>query len=204
MAARSCADPHLLDGHALFEATARDAHERDAVPVLGIHVRLDLEHEARERVVGGVDGHDVAEGASTRVDAAHRAGSRGGAQADEAIEKGLDAEVRHGRTKEHRRHLAGEEVVDVEGVAGVVEQGQFRLELGHVALADLLDEVGIVDGDGLHGRFFGTALDAFELEERTVFAGVDAGEAFAHAERPRQWRTGDAEHLFDLVKEVQG
>jgi hypothetical protein len=38
-----------------LEATRADAHERDPVTVPQVHVRLHLEHEARERMVGRVD-----------------------------------------------------------------------------------------------------------------------------------------------------
>ncbi|MPN17758.1 hypothetical protein SDC9_165113 [bioreactor metagenome] len=37
---------HLLDLHAPVEAAGTDAQEGDAVAVLGVHVGLDLEHEA--------------------------------------------------------------------------------------------------------------------------------------------------------------
>ena len=89
------ADADLLDGHALFKATAGDPHKGDSITVLGIHVRLDLEHEAGEGVVDRVDRDDVAQLARARVDVAHVSGAWCGAQVREAIEKWFDTEVRH-------------------------------------------------------------------------------------------------------------
>ena len=39
--------PAVEDHHVLLEPAGADADERDAIPMAGIHVRLDLEHEAR-------------------------------------------------------------------------------------------------------------------------------------------------------------
>jgi hypothetical protein len=42
--------------HAAREVARGQAHERDAIAVLGIHVRLDLEDEARHLGLAGLDG----------------------------------------------------------------------------------------------------------------------------------------------------
>src|SRR5690606_11614114 len=47
------ADAHMAHLHALLVLAGAHAHEGDAVAVLGVHVRLDLEHEAAEGRLGG-------------------------------------------------------------------------------------------------------------------------------------------------------
>jgi hypothetical protein len=42
----------VVDGHVLFEDARGDAHEGQAIAMAFVHVRLDLEHEAGEVLVG--------------------------------------------------------------------------------------------------------------------------------------------------------
>ena len=79
---------HLKSG---LEAAGADAHERDAVPVLGIHVRLNLEHEAGERRVRRI--HEP------RCGLARRGRRR---ELHEFAQERLDAEVRQRAGKKHR------------------------------------------------------------------------------------------------------
>src|SRR6185436_11838041 len=69
---------NVLDGHAAHEAPRADAGEGDAVPMLLVHVRLDLEDEGGE--VGRARSHQGAR---------RRARQRRGSEVDEAIEKRL-------------------------------------------------------------------------------------------------------------------
>ena len=85
--------------HAALEAARADAHERDAVAVLRIHVRLDLEHEAGERRLGRLDD----------ARASPSRGCGGGASSTQRLQDLLHAEVVDRRAEEHRRLLAGEE-----------------------------------------------------------------------------------------------
>ena len=80
------------DGHAAFEPTRRDAKEGHAVAVLPVHVGRDLVDEAGEEL-------------GVRRDLAVERGEWLwlGAQIDEALEDGLDAEVGERTGEEHRR-----------------------------------------------------------------------------------------------------
>src|SRR5690606_24620428 len=81
-------EPYVLSAarvahdHTRLEPARTDADERDAVPVLRVHVRLDLEHEAGERCVVRPD--DAVPGL---------AGWRRGREFEEVLEERLDAEV---------------------------------------------------------------------------------------------------------------
>jgi hypothetical protein len=50
------AGAHLLHLHAAGELAGAQPHEGDAVAVVGVHVGLDLEDEAGDLGIGGIDG----------------------------------------------------------------------------------------------------------------------------------------------------
>ena len=106
------------------EPPGADAHEGDAVAVVGIHVRLDLEDEAREAVAVGID---------RPVRALAGTGRR--REVDEAIEERLDAEVGHRAAEEDGGERAGQELVVVERGARRVEEGDLVQQLLVTALA---------------------------------------------------------------------
>ena len=87
-----------LELHAALEASRAHAHERDAVAVRGIHVRLDLEDDAGELLLG-----------RARPRAAARASGPAAARARSARRALPHAEVVDGRAEEDRRLPAGEE-----------------------------------------------------------------------------------------------
>src|SRR3974390_145757 len=45
----------MMHGHVALEPAGTNAHERNAVAMLGVHVRLNLENESGERGVFGSD-----------------------------------------------------------------------------------------------------------------------------------------------------
>jgi hypothetical protein len=85
------AGAHVEGLHAGAEAAGADAHERDAVAVLRVHVGLDLEHEAGQLVLFR---GDLAAGGGARL--------RRGGMLDEEVQQRLHAEVVHARAEEHR------------------------------------------------------------------------------------------------------
>jgi hypothetical protein len=101
----------LLELHAALEAAGADAQEGDAVAVLGVHVGLDLEHEAGELRL-------VRLHLARRRPAAIGAGDR----VDHRVEQALHAEVVDRRAEEHRRLLARQVGLAVEGMRGAAHQ----------------------------------------------------------------------------------
>src|SRR6185436_12301724 len=85
-------------------------------------------------------------------------------------------------------------------VAGVVEQRDLVAQALHAALAERLGE--LVDGADLHRRLL-AALLALKREEALRLALVNALELAAHADGPRERRRRDAEHLLNLVEELE-
>ena len=103
--------PDMTHLHSPAKSPGANPEERDAIPVLRVHVGLDLEHEAREpRIVG-------------QQHAGRRhAWSRRRGQFDESIQKRLDAKVVHRAAEEHRRDLAAQKDRGVERVARALQQ----------------------------------------------------------------------------------
>ena len=88
------------------------ANERDAVAMLRVHVRLDLEHEAGEAARRSARSMPVGRFARRRLRR----------ELEKLLEKRLDAEVRERAAEEHRRQLAREHGLFVERMARFVEQ----------------------------------------------------------------------------------
>ncbi len=93
-------DLHL---HAAHEAARTDPHESDAVPMGGIHVRLDLEYDAGEFLFGGL--HHALHGGL---------GARRRRKLDQRVEHLPHTEIVDGGAEENRRLPAGEEGLTVE------------------------------------------------------------------------------------------
>src|SRR5690606_38316358 len=128
-------EPHVLSAarvahdHTRLEPARTDADERDAVPVLRVHVRLDLEHEAGERCVVRPD--DAVPGL---------AWWRRGREFEEVLEERLDAEVGERAAEERRRDLAAQERVRIERTADRVQERDLLAQPGERRRADpLLD-----------------------------------------------------------------
>jgi hypothetical protein len=179
-----------LDPHAALEVPARDAHEGDAVAVRRVHVRLDLEDDAGELRLVGLD---------DPLDRGPRRGRR--RQVDERVEHLADAEVVDRRAEEHRRLLAGEEGLPVERRRRVAQE--LHVDGGLLVFgAEALGELGVVEAlDRLVVACCG-AIRASGEDPHPFLAQVHhAVEALAHADRPREGHDAHAELALDLVHE---
>ena len=96
----------LLQLHAAAEGARAQPHEGDAVAVVGVHVRLDLEDEARDFAAAGLD--------RLRLGRLRPRRRRPGA---ERVEQLGDADALERRAEEHRRQVAAAKGVEVEGRA---------------------------------------------------------------------------------------
>ena len=104
---------HVEGIHAALELTRANAHKGDAVTVVLIHIGLDLKHKAAKVVAAGIDrltGERIGIGARRR------------GQTQELLEEGLHTKVGERRAKERRAQLAAGHGIQVELVAGAIEQ----------------------------------------------------------------------------------
>ena len=188
---------HFLAGarlqglHAGVEAAGADAQKGDAVAVLRIHVRLDLEHEAREGFL------------------IRRHFSRGGGAwlgrrrvFDEKVEQQLHAEVVHRRTEEHRCLFAGQVGRLVERMRRTLHEFEFVTQIGQHARADACLELRGVD------RSEDRAVLTGEVAPRLVQVDLAADQVHhaleprAHADRPGHRCALNAEDALDLIQQV--
>ena len=97
------AGAHLLQPHAAHQPARADAGEGDAVAVVGVHVRLDLEHQRGQAGLGRLDHARVG-----------RLRARRRAVFGQAVQQVADADALDGAAEIHRRQVAGVECVAIE------------------------------------------------------------------------------------------
>ncbi len=189
------ADAHVLAGthvahfHAFFVFAGADTHEGDTVAVLGVHVRLDLEHEAGEFLFHRLHGTLVG-----------NPGQRLGGPIDHGIQHVVDTEVAQGGTEEHRRQLAVEEFLLVELVAGALHQ--FQLVDKPVVLVTQVG-AGFVGVELLDDFHIGTFVAVAGGVHNDVVVGqvVHALEVAVATNRPGDRRGLDLQDGFDFVQQ---
>ena len=112
--AHRLAGAHQLGLHAALQLARADAHEGDAVAVVGVHVGLDLEDEGGHLLLGRLD----------------RAGvgllvARRRPEGAERLDQVAHAEIAQRRAEKDRRQMAFAERLQVERPAGLARQLQF-------------------------------------------------------------------------------
>lgn len=111
-------EPHVTHSHALAITAGADTQKRDSITVLWIHVRLDLEDEAREGVLVRRDFAIV-----------RRAGTRCRRVFDEVLEHLVDAEIAERGAEEDGRSCAIEKRFVIEAVARSTNEFHFVSEV---------------------------------------------------------------------------
>jgi hypothetical protein len=102
---------HVLHLHPRLELPGAHAHEGHAIAMLRVHVRLDLEHEPGERLVGGCHRPDGG--------LARRGRRR---ELQELAEERLHAEVRERAPEEHGSEPLGQHFFVAERMPRLVEE----------------------------------------------------------------------------------
>ena len=120
-------EPRVHDRHVFGEPPRADAQERDTIAVTRVHVRLDLEDEAREIRIGRLDGADV-----------RGARARARRQREQRVKKRLDAEVVQRAAEEDRCLLRAAIGVPIESRAGA---GDDRNGVDQLLLAAIADQL---------------------------------------------------------------
>ncbi len=176
--------------HAFFVFAGADAHERDTVAVLGVHVRLDLEHEAGEllfhRFHGTFVGHPW---------------QRARGPVHHGVEHMVDAEVAQGGPEEHWGQLAVEEFLLVEFMAGALHQLQLIDEAVVLVTQVGAGFVGVEFFDDLG---FGAFMPVAGGVDDDVIVGqvVHAFEVAVATNRPGDRRGLDLQYGFDFVEQL--
>ncbi len=158
--------------------------------MVGVHVRLDLEHEACEFLLDRLHGALVGD-----------ARQRLRCPVDDGVQHMVDAEVAQCGAEEHRRHLAFEEGVLVELVAGALDQLQLLDEIVvHVAQVRAgLVGIELVDDPRLDAF---VAMTGHEDDDAVLGQVVHALEVAIAADRPGDRRGLDLQYRLDLVEQL--
>ena len=182
--------------HAALELARANAHKGDAVAVVLVHVGLDLKHKAAKVVAAGIDRF-----AGERIGI----GARRRGQTQELLEEGFHAKVGERRAKERRAQLAAGHGIQVELVAGTIEQLDVVHQVLMVLLADELihgriAQLGLDLGDLLGGVGVAVALKGNDATSLTI---EHAAEVAAAADRPVHGIRIDAQDILDLFHELK-
>ena len=177
-----------------LERPGADFQEGDAVAVVGVHVGVDLEDEARHLLLGRLH--------------APRLGLRGarrGGDVDETFEQLAHAEIVDRRAEEDRRQIARQIGVAVEGIVDALDQFRILAQLAGIALAHMRVELRcsqIADFDGR--RRSRLPLVGGEERQTVRIDVVNALERRAVGDRKGQRTYFDAQLALHLVQQVEG
>ena len=181
------AGAHQLGLHAALELARADAHEGDAVAVVLVHVRLDLEDEPGHLALVGVDG------ARRGLQPLRRGGEIG-----QGVDQVADAEVAQSRAEEHRRQVAFEEGGAVELLQPLARQLDLLDRLGEVGRLHQRLDIGVVGPRDRHR--LGVVV---EPAHQLLCEVVGADKPPPLAERPGHRRDLQRQRLLDLVEKVE-
>ncbi len=177
-----------------LERARADLHEGDAVAVVGVHVGVDLEDEARHLRLPGLHG--------TRLGGRR---TRRGSDAHEALQELAHAEVIDRRPEEDGSQLAAQVGVAVEGVVDPLHQFDVRTQLRRIALAHMLRQLGRREVGDLHRGGIGRQLlvggeerEVLLVEVVHALEGRTVG--YGESQRPH----ADAQLALHLVQQVEG
>src|SRR5690554_1200829 len=187
------ADTHVTHLHVLFVLARADPQESDAVAMLGVHVGLDLEHEAGELRVGGLHAPGIG-----------LPGLRRRRILNEAIQHFAHTEVTYGGAEVHRRQFATPIGVKIESMGSAPHQlnlhaqllGRLRAKQGiHLGVVESLDALVIRNAVSLP---LGIEMNHIVVEV------VNALEVTSHTDGPGHRRTLDVEYRLNLVHHLDG
>ena len=180
-----------VDGIAL-EFAGADLHESDAGTVVGVHVGMNLEHEAGEAFLVGPHG------ALDCLDGPGRGGDF-----HEAVQQFLDAEGIQGRAEEHRSDAGVEIILNVEFRVYAFDKFQVFAQLGGIGRADGLVDTRVADVVDFHTLRNLLFVGGEEVE--AVFVDiVDALEPGADIDGPTEGTDADFQFGFQFVEDVEG
>ena len=161
--------------------------------MLRIHVGLDLENESRKLRFDRL--YDPRSGVARL---------RRRRPLDQRLQDFLHAEIVDARAEEHRRLTPGQEFGQVERGAGVPDQVDVVPQRGDLVRKELVEPRIGKTLDPLALFRIGDALFTRRETQQAFVAQIEhTAKALAHADRPADRRTVDAEHRFDFFQQRQ-
>ena len=184
--------------HALLEVAAGQPHEGDPVAVLGVHIRLNLEHKAADLLGLGRDLRGV-------VADDRRLRPRRGGRSRQPVEQFPDPEIIERRAEIHRRQRAFAVGLQVKGRTQLGRHARAFFQRFDLRAVEHVLKRGIIHAGDLQavaGKFaLGVVVQRNELVVDQVVAALELP---PHADGPRRRRHVERQRLFDLVKNFKG
>jgi hypothetical protein len=181
----------VIHAHSRPIRAGTDAQEGDPVAMRGVHVRLDLEHEAAELVLAGRDRPRI-----------RCAGLRRRRELRKRIEQLTDTVIVDRRTEEHGRLLASEVGRVIELRRRTADELDGLTKLGGGPFADRGRELRAAEPADLPYLGQPTTVAALIEMRAVVTQIVDAAKLAAHADRPSERSTANIEHALDVVEQL--
>ena len=178
--------------HAAVEMARAEPDKGHPVAVLGVHVGLHLEDEARDLLLLRRNLARLGAG-----------GLRLGREVADAVHQLLHAEGIDRRAKPDRRHVALEHRLRVELGQQLARHLDLFLELLEQFARHVLGELGVVEPVDLDRFRHLVAVGPVHQLEPVAQHVVAAHELAPHADRPRGRRHVDGEVLLDLVDDLE-
>ena len=150
-----------------------------------IHVGLDLEYKRAHARLGGLNFAQVA-----------LLRARRWRELAQSFQKIAYAEIAQGAAEINRRQVPLAEGIEIERLAGVLNQFEFVLDGGDIEIGVAAGEIGHID----LFRLPGLGAAAFEQANAAMNDIEGAHEIAAAADRPGHRRGVQCERLFDLIK----
>src|SRR5690554_1083512 len=187
------ADTHVTHLHVLLVLARADPQESDAVAMLGIHIGLDLEHEARELRVGGLH--------TPRIGLPGLGRRR---ILNEAIQHFAHPEIPHGGAEINRRQFATPIGIEIESMGSATYQLYLHAQLlGNIRTQKRI-HLGIVQPlDALVVRNTASLPLGIKMNHIVVEV-VDALEVTPHTDGPSHRRTLNIEYRLHFVHHLDG
>ena len=179
-----------MHGHVALEFAGTDAEERDAVAMVRVHVRLNLENKTGEAGFSGAMSmppitRDLGAGECFRKPSS----------------KSWTPKLLHAAAEEHRRGFAREHGGIVQFVPGVFEHFEFLDRPAKGFVVELAANRRIVQSADLHRRAILAADGALEQMHQFRLPVIDALELQAVADGPVHRERADAEHALQFVEQ---
>ena len=185
------AQPDMTRFHPGLIAAGTNPQKGDAVAVLRVHVRLNLEHETGECFLFG--GNLAAGG---------RVGTWRRRVFDKAVQHLLHPEVGERRAEKHRSQPPGQIFLGIKRMAGAAHQFNFLTQRLGATSAQFLLQLRTVQSvqnvAGVDPAIAGRVVKVNEI----LIEMVNAFQIPAHANRPGHGRTANFQHIFHFVEQI--
>ena len=183
---------HVIDFHIGVVVSGYDAHECNPVPVVPVHIGLDLKHKSREIMVDRIDPALVRHPRKRRA-----------RHPQEMLKEGLHTEIGQRRPEKERGNVSPVHRFLVKFHRSAVKQLDLFHQVVPLPGTHMLKYGRIIDIHFQGFAFLCPFLRVAEQEHLPGIAVVYAPEAFAGTDRPVDRTAGNSQLMLDFIRELK-